>query len=220
MESDKQNWLSHRIRRVEREPVMWDKEKVWDQISEQIGPAPVRWYYFAATVTGLLLLTSYFTLDEPIGSAHQRKSLIDYQSEVIEIGRDTILISESIEMPRSASLNEDGGKVKAAVKVKDILPATTSPVSANEISNDLPEQPIVEQTMEPLALEDHIDEERNPVIDSERISPVVGVIYSGDSPETVVNKRRQKRLYRLEASEADSWSPPLSKNTVILARKK
>ncbi len=215
MEPDKDELLSHRILRVEREPVSWNKEEVWRRINDEIQPARSRWYYVAAAATILLMLGSYFTVDNAAKIVREQEVIIGYQPESKEVTSEPSEVGQPLPLQRSVTPNKRERKTQQALPENNLSEIREAAIDIGTVkqqknegidSTSLSRQPIVAETETQEQAE-------------ERIRPVIGVIYSNTPAPAMANNKRRKKLYKLDQHETESWTPPLS-NTLILARKK
>jgi hypothetical protein len=215
MELDKEEWLAHRILRAEREPVAWDKTQVWERINEQIRPAGFRRYYIAATITLLLLLGSYFTIDDAAESVPRPDVITEGQSETPELMTEPSAVPQEVFVQKLITQGGRETKRKDVSSQNDLRDTRSNVIAMEKIPSPVDSYVDSMAMRPPIVIADTETQEAA----EERIRPVIGVMYSGTSTPSMANQKRRKRFYKLEAGGTEPWSPPLS-NTLILAGKK
>lgn len=213
MEPDKERWLAHRILRVEREPVSWDKAHVWERIDEQLQPARFRGHSVAAAVSTILLLLSYFTIDVTDKSIQPPDVITgDHSATEMPFGPSEKLKEVPIQQKVTHAGREE--KPKYASKENNNLRDTVNNAVAIE-TTDQPDDKADSTAMPHIV----IAGTKTEVVGEEKIRPVIGVTYPDTPTLSMASHKRRKKLHKLEAGAAEPWTPPLS-NTIILAGKK
>lgn len=216
MEHKGRTMLTEKIRKVECEPVWWNRDEVWLKVHGRVSPNRKRHqkFYFAAAAAALFICFTVYRLQQsqPIPDD------INAREIQVEIHADQSPATDQQEtkpkiQTKSSSRHGDESQHEnhmAAVpvdKLNRIQMLPTESITTQEATN-------VEVT---LNLEEPVLTSPE-VVKEERIVPIIGIVDLSTQNNVASKTKRKKLFHRLEPSETefdDSF-----KNTIIIARTK
>ena len=233
MEPDYDKILSNKIRETEQQPILWNKQGVWQKLQPEKTQG---WHYNALyyTSAAVVLLLMYVVAIRPI---HNEIDLSAGDAKIREEER-------SVQPITSAPLEKNGNHSPnpAVDKPNDIVAGSLTELGDNGLKNSGSAQHQrrpVDPTIEPVLADRNIQEElplQEEVSSQEKVSlqeevhlpeevttkeqkirPIVGVIVESDLT-LVAKTKRKKSLRKLESSGTVPWEDPESP-LVFMVRK-
>jgi len=205
MEREIRNILSEKIHVAEKNPVTWNKNGVWEKLSDEIPHRADRriFYYAAASLAFFVLVYSaglrYYNHRLGLQITHLENILREEQAKKSS-RTETPLQEESCASTGTRCLVSRPGKNKKPV---DILP-----IASVEESNVIAPEGLTSKTVDEIQGTQEVSEPTT--VKVQRIEPVVGIF----STEEVVaaKSRRRTRLHKLEFKSSNTDQ---SYNTII-----
>lgn len=193
--------LPEKIYQIERQPVAWNKDRVWMEVHARAVPRSRHRYYYRAAAAVLFVLIS-------LAAWQPARQVATYTSCVEPV-------MENDPAPQSVPVSTPSVLSKKATIINTIPISKPDPdkMASNAIAmNDqlLPDSLPVRDVM--IALASATD---SSVATVERIAPIVGVVLPVESPTADARPRRKKILHTLEPF--DKPAEP-GNNSIIVAR--
>jgi len=189
MEPDAEMILAHKIRTVEKQPVSWNREGVWNTIKEEVAKSkkPYRVYYYAAAVI-FLVVCSVFVVQQRLEKPDSEVIRIEPITQTVhpEIKTRVEIAEESTVSPihNTPALNTN----------QFIAIENHEPVFEIEVPDDIQ----IETTIAQVVVEE------NETVQDSNIEPIIGRYEPTPKTETIAGTKRKRLLHTLESSEIKS----------------